>query len=326
MNNSNLNDNFSGLSVSKYPETIVLFITTHGGIIKRKDNSLMTLNIPEGMRVIRTLSSIPGECNITNEVSVEIQSKLINKNMNSLTSNQFNRQLNAAKKVLEGIRKEDLSPETLNQIEEDSKFFSRKRQRLEQIKKYPYINAVDNDVSDDDIDYYDKTRIYSGYIYGIDRAHKLNVFESGEKMLDKQYSRENVEATSTNWIIKIMNIPGQPDILRFLKRQLKPRTEQQVEMSYFQSQTKIYLSEIINFLRDKGVKTVIIFDVSCSNIFIENTDNEEVSEAESRMLRRRIIEEKLGGKSRKIRNRNGSKRRYLKNKSVKRNKRYARGK
>lgn len=326
MNNSDLNDNFSELSITKYPETVVLFITTHGGIIKRTDDSLMTLNIPEGMRVIRTLSSIPGECNITNEDSVEIQSNLINKNMNSLTSKQFSRQLNAAKKVLEGIRKEDLSPESFKPIEEETKLLSRKRQRLEQQNKYPYISQVDNEDSDDDTDYYNQSRIYSGYIYGIDRAHKLNVFESGQKMLDKQYSRENVEATSTNWIIKIMNIPGQPDILRFLKRQLKPRTEKQVEMSYAQSQTKISLSEIINFLRDKGVKTLIIFDVSCSNIFMENTDNEEVSEAESRLLRRRIIEEKLGGKTRKIRNRNGSKRRYRKNKSVKRNKRYSRRK
>lgn len=310
-------DNFNTMAMSKYPETIVLFITTHGSIIKRKDDSIITMTVPQGMRIIRTLSSIPGECNITGEDTVEYQSRIINRNMISLTSNQFNRQVKAAENVLAGIKREDLAPETLDPVKKKAEMFSKKRQRLEQIKRNPFIENEDEAEDDDDTDYYERTRVYSGYIHGTDRSHKLSVFEPGQKLLDKKYYRENVEATSTDWVIKLMNMSGQPDILTFLKRQLKPRTEEQIGLNYPQAQTTIFLSEIINFLSDKGVKTVIIFDVSCSNIFIENTENEEISEPETRLLRRRILDEKLGGKKKR--------RKTRKNKSVKR-KKYSRKK
>ena len=87
-----------------------------------------------------------------------------------------------------------------------------------------------------------------------------------------------------------MNVEGKPDLITKLKGR-----------SYADKDTNVYLEEIISYLHDKGVKEVILIDLSCSNFEYELEENDEnnsetsISERNTRSIRNNLIKERLNG-------------------------------
>jgi len=258
---------FEVLSSSIFPETIILLVTTHGEIILNKEGELPKFVVPNDMTIIRSLSSVVGECNIVNPDMVNDYSKIIKKKMKYLSSNKINDKITGVERVTQDIRNIDISE--LPNIVSD-------------------IKTLNENSSEDDLN------IYKGYNYNIDKAHTITIIGPGKEIINKKYTRTDNEATKYDWIIKAMNLPGEPELLKYLTRPNRVGGE-----------STITLNEIVNFLKSKGVKTIIIFDISCSNI--RDSEMSEISEREARRFRKQTTEYdpnkrskmKFGGKRKK---------------------------
>jgi hypothetical protein len=81
----------------------------------------------------------------------------------------------------------------------------------------------------------------------------INVFVPGDKVVNKFYTRVDSTADRYDFTIKVMNLPGEPDLLSYLFR-----------LKRGEKFTDITLASILRFLYNKGVENIIIFDTSCS--------------------------------------------------------------
>lgn len=317
-------EGLESLAAYSYPKTIILLITTHGNVIKNKDGQLNTFTVPEGIKLIRASSAVLGECNIISSWDNVGYIKAINAYKKDLTSVREQTQLNAAQAVLDGIANNDMSKDAYGVQKKKADELSRKRKAGEDYNE-------------------DNYNTYTGYVSALERglSHSLNVFNSGERSVNKVFSRSNSQAESIDWILKVVNMPGQPDLMSFLKRQLidvpdpeKPNEEQDeaeiyvdfkpenpYKKQYNKSKprnSEISTEEIVAFLKSKGVETVIMFDVSCSNI-IEHDSRDDVSRRENRRYMRELRTERLGGrKSRLLKSRKKRVKSRTKRKSRKR--------
>ena len=66
----------------------------------------------------------------------------------------------------------------------------------------------------------------------------------------------NIDYKSYDWTIKVLNVNGEPDLLEYLYKQKRGKM----------SESEIRLSDIVSFFKSKLVKTLIIFDTSCSSL------------------------------------------------------------
>jgi signal peptidase I len=141
------------------------------------------------------------------------------------------------------------------------------------------------------------------YFHTYDRFFKISTYLPGDTVIDKLYTRTNKEAVNTpsgrEWVTLLVNVePGSLDLLTLMRPQTRAGT------------INIYLSEIINFLKDKGVKEVILFDNSCS-VFLDE-DGTEYLDRSIRVRRQNVLKGspgKFGGKTKKRRRQKRSKRR-----------------
>jgi len=133
------------------------------------------------------------------------------------------------------------------------------------------------------------------YINTYDSFFKLSTYLPGERVIDKLYTRTNTEAANTpsgrKWVTLLVNVdPGSLDLLTLMRPQTRGGT------------LDIYLSQIIDFLKDKGVKEVILFDNSCS-VFLDE-DGTEYLDRSIRVRRQNLLKGspgKFGGKTKKRR-------------------------
>jgi hypothetical protein len=215
-----------------FPSTIILAITTHGKIHLKDDYNPQSFIVPEGMKIIRSLMSSIGECNILNERDVNKQINIIKKNMKKLLKPKD--QLDTVVSVTGKIRKIDL---------DNLHYKETKVKELGKIK-----------IDDMDFDEYETQQMYKVYIHSLDKAHIINIKYSGDNILNKSYDRLDEEPTSNDWVIKVVNMPGQPDILTYL---LKLKSDETSTITF---------EDIVLFLKSKMVETLIVFDFSCSDI------------------------------------------------------------
>jgi len=215
-----------------FPSTIILAITSHGKIHLKDDDNPQTFIVPEGMKIIRSLMSSVGECNILDEDDVNDQVNIIEQNMEDL---------------LDPETQEDTVVTVTDKIRDiDSENLYYKESKLKKIRK--------KKIDEMDFDEYETQQMYEGYLHGFDRAHIVNIKYSGEQILNKSYNRLGEEPTENDWIIKIVNIPDQPDLLTYLS-----------ELKSDASST-VTFEDIVLFLKSKMVETLIVFDFSCSDI------------------------------------------------------------
>jgi hypothetical protein len=269
---------YQTLSEPVFPSIIVLLITTHGTVNLDKNEEVLTFTVPEGITIFRSLASTVGECNIINEDMVDKYIEIIKSNMENLTNESTI--LDSVNEVTSAIRDIDIGE--LPEREKEIKNF-RKKKLSEKAAE-------------------DSLRVYEGYYYGIDKSHNVTVKNPDEQMLNKIYSRVDSEVTLNDWVIKAINLPGEPDILKYLFR---PRRGKLAESS-------ITLENIVDFFKSKGVEQLIIFDVSCSNI--RDTEQSDISSRAARRIRRTDVTN-LGGENLKRRK---TKRRKTKRRKTKR--------
>jgi hypothetical protein len=279
-------DDYKVLSKQTFPTTIILLITTHGEVRLDEKGEVQKFTIPKDMTIIRSMSSVIGECNILSEPMINDYIKSVNNNFKYLldTANLPKQMLgvNLVTKDIRSIDTEHLPTNILQEIKVGEKR---------------------------DLD------IYKRYNYGFDRAHTIKVVTGNEEIMNKIYSRTSVERpTEYDWVIKPLNLEGQPELLNYFTSYLnRPKRGKVNEI--------ITLENIVEFLYSKGVKTIIIFDISCTTI--RDQEGYDISEREVRNKRRKLQnmrELKLGGKKKsKITNKKKKTKIYTRKKKTKKN-------
>jgi len=242
---------------TKWNKTAVLFITTHGSITITEEETadVNTLIVPEGITIKRASVSVPGECNIVSEDDVNDYVKIINKYMSELTSNRETTQDHAIQTIMLTIKKIGL---------EEVEGLTNK---LKSLKGKPEFDEDEE-----------------GFVHNYNYGFKIDTINSGKEIINKKYERYDSKSSKNNWVIKVMNIKGQPDLLSFLKRQT--RSENSI----------VTLREILYFLQSKGVENIVILDISCGTFF--TTADEGFDRRTIRRLRR-SIKKSFGGKRNK---------------------------
>lgn len=86
-----------------------------------------------------------------------------------------------------------------------------------------------------DIDPTDATYVdlksYEGYYHAFDKSYTVTIKNSNDSMLNKIYHRDDDEVSMNDWVIKVVNMPGEPDILNYFGK------------------SEISLQEIVDFLK-----------------------------------------------------------------------------
>ncbi len=263
-----------------YPERVILANFSHGSITVKKDGNEKTFVMPEGISVKRAWASVPGVCNF----------------VDPQTNAYFVRTIKSSKRRLETIPFENVDNEFKVLLNTFKKYD--KEDTVEPLKSI--VKNKDNilaeeigvETEEEKNDYIEQV---GKYINTYDSFFKLSTYLPGERVIDKLYTRTNTEAANTpsgrKWVTLLVNVdPGSLDLLTLMRPQTRGGT------------LDIYLSQIIDFLKDKGVKEVILFDNSCS-VFLDE-DGTEYLDRSIRVRRQNLLKGspgKFGGKTKKRR-------------------------
>jgi hypothetical protein len=103
-------------------------------------------------------------------------------------------------------------------------------------------------------------------------SYNTKVYHSGDVYTDKAFTRETKDSRtfekkySKDLECSILNKYGQKDLIGLLSPDLKLTDESQVEDDHY-----LHLSNIIHMLKHYGVKTILLFDLTCSVLADKNT-------------------------------------------------------
>lgn len=233
-----------------FPEKIILVSTTHG-IIKGRHTDLGfepdLFKLPEGIRLFKLNVSSLGECNYMTDDTVKQYTKKV-KSYAPYILRTKSSDLNLQKKKLLEIASVIKTEESKEELKERRNELNN---ILKKVKKGEKLSQSEEESSADLL----------SYLMAYDRSYNLNIFNPGDEIINKNYSRENIETTKYDWVMKIINMKGQPDLMQLYNTQTRRGT------------SRINLDEIINFLKENGVRQIYMFDFSCA-VFLD----EEVSD------------------------------------------------
>lgn len=222
-----------------YPDRVILSILTHGNITVNKDNSEKTFIMPAGIKMKRGYSSVPGVCNyISNNVNAYFVNT-IQQSKQELETIPFENIDNKFRKLLNIFKKYD-EQDTVKPL---TRFVKYKSQILAQDDEQAIEDVIDSE----------------RYIDTYDKFYQISTYLPGDKVIDKLYTRTNKEAVNNPsqkaWVTVLNNVDN-IDLFTILRPQTRHGT------------IEIYLSEIVDYLKNQGVKEIIIFDNSCS-VFVK---------------------------------------------------------
>jgi hypothetical protein len=283
-------------------ETVVLFVSTHGSMIKEEyKQSINKFIVPDGITVKRGSISTPGECHYVGfQVSDYFDS--VKMAMNELKSNNDEIQNEAMTKIMKGFRRIDNGE---NNDDSDSM-----EGQLSELKKKEKKGTLSESEKKD-------LRYLNSYLIQLPKGYAFDTFSPGEIMVNKVYTRntKDVRSTRNDMVIKVVeNEKGDGiDLMSLLRKKTDSITLRENEkgdgidwMTLLRNQNdSITLREIVKFLKKKGVKTIIIFDLTCSAIL--SPDGRHLNETPEgqrtiRSLRREIRNSGWGvGKTKKRR-------------------------
>jgi len=278
-----------------YPKRVILANLSHGAIIIDKKGNEKIFVMPEGISLKRAYASTPGVCNFISPESNADFVRSIRSFKSKLLKPKFNGDLDKKIKILLDVFKKLDNKETVAYFTNFIK--ERKKMNSQEIKE---------EEEEEDADEIKDTVMESTrYVHTFDQFYKLSTCLPGETVIDKKFLRTNTEATKSEWVSILINVePGTLDLLTIMRPQTRA------------GDTFLYLSDIVNYLKDKGVEEIIIFDFSCST-FIDEEDN-EIEDREIRRRRRALKSSttKFGGKKK------SSKTKHRRNKNKKTKKRH----
>ena len=281
-----------------YPERVILANLSHGSITVKKDGNEKTFVMPEGIAVKRAWASVPGVCNFISAETNAYFVRTIQSSKHKLETMPFSNVDSEFKVFLDIFKGYDREHTVVGEIKPILK-----------IKKTITLEELGVDTEEEKTDYIDEAE---KYVDTYDSFFKISTYLPGDTVIDKRYSRTNSEAVNKpsgrEWVSLLVNVePGSLDLLSLMRTQTR------------NGETFVYLSDIINFLKDNGVKEVIIFDNSCS-IFLDE-DGTAYIDSSIRRRRRSVITSssvKFGGKTKKRRRQKRSKNKNKKRKTIKR--------
>ena len=245
-----------------FPETVVLSITVHG-LMSVENETVSTFIVPDGMRIIKISAVAPGVCNVTTESEIEKANASIRKVFGSPQ-----------------LRYEDIEPnlaslvQSLKTLESDTT---------------PTIRSQLKGEKDTDM---------SNFLRHTDKGFSIVNYESGKTMINKEFGRSDGEELESvdDYKITALNVVGQPDLHSIIVSE-RPGATMTRGSTKSEEQYLLRLSTIVTFLKEKGVKNIVLFDFSCSEMT-------EGTERDIRNERRNLVKQGLkGGKKTETRRR-----------------------
>ena len=245
-----------------FPETVVLSITVHG-LISVENGAVTTFTVPDGIRIIKISAVAPGVCNVTTESEIETANASIRKVFGSPQ-----------------LRYEDIEPKLASLV-----------QSLKTLEydTTPTIRSQLKGEKDTDM---------SNFLRHTDKGFSIVNYESGKTMINKEFGRSDGEGLESvdDYKITALNAVGQPDIHSLIVPE-RPGATMTRASTKSEGQYLLRLSTIVTFLKEKGVKNIVLFDFSCSEMT-------EGTERDIRNERRNLVKQGLkGGKKTETRRR-----------------------
>lgn len=251
----------------KFPETLVLSITVHG-ILPIESGTVTRFTVPEGMRIKKISAVTPGVCNVTSEDSMEKANASIRKVFGSPQ-----------------LKYEEIDPKLTSLI-----------QSLKSIESEMIPTIRGELKSENDMDMRNMLRY-------TDKGFSTVEYLPGKPMINKEFTRSDGEGIENvdDFKITALNAVGQPDIYSLI---VKGRTGATNTRGSTKSEGEylLTLSTIVTVLQENGVKNILLFDFSCSQMT-------EVTDREIREKRRDLGKEGLNG-GKKTKTRSTRKRKY----------------
>lgn len=245
-----------------FPETVVLSITLHG-LMSVKNGAVAEFTVPEGMRIIKVSAVAPGVCNVTTESEIE--------------------------KANASIRKVFGSPDlTYQEIEDNLASLVQSLKTLES-DTTSTIRSQLKGKKDEDM---------SNFLLHTDKGFSIVNCESGKTMINKEFGRSDGEGLKNvdDYKIIALNAVGQPDLHSNIVSGRSGATDTRGSIKS-EGEFLLRLSTIVTFLQKEGVKNILLFDFSCSEMT-------EGSERGKRLLRLNLTKKGLyGGKKTETRRR-----------------------
>jgi hypothetical protein len=282
----------------EYPKDVILQITTHGSIELDENNQPVEFNFQPGMILTKLSAVTPGTCNIMSAESSNYFSREIMNNIDSIMSIL----------LLNSFRSEEEleqrgTPRAVQRLVRDFK-----REDTTVLKDVEH--QLRNSATNIDPDYLKYFHNYDqSYLYSPKKTSAINKFYLRGQ--DEIFGDPNIIDTSkyapniSTWEhkINVLNMPGQPDLMREIAGRTHYRTK------------RISFKDIMDFLYANGVRRVFLFDFSCS-IF-----QQPISETADRATKRDLMKRGLyGGKKtrRRVKKRKTTKKFSKKRKTIKR--------
>lgn len=269
---------------NEYPDTVVLVIATHGIIkIDHKYDAYYNMDdipkytIPNGITVYKASAVPPGTCNFVESETTNNFIQFVNsKRLDSITDDSA---------LLDEMQK------TIKSYQgSQSEFSVDIGKDIATQRKAGQYEDIDEEVVD--------------FLHSYDKGSISSIYLPMQSMLNKTYLRENPETHELyDWQIVCVNVRGQPDLLPFI----------QGYKSHYSSSHLIDMSQIIEYLKEKGVTRIIIFDLACSSyrsvqkdedtgeyIIDKDTGNPDlvdsgITDASIRIIRRNLLKNGFHG-------------------------------
>jgi hypothetical protein len=279
----------------QFPEKVYVLITTHGRMnvtlssddtISPELGKLSIYKVPDGMTLKKINATTPGLCNyISTGYEREILD-FIKQTIDSefLPKNDLIQQIELTTKSGKRIRSDEETPE-----ERILNFFKRTDPSIEELRKI-LKKGETNDVTD--IRNYIQTPRYF-----------LNVYTSGTNIPNKYFSYKSNEDDPVPSIIKEIGRNNKIfDVMKALKKEITTIDNNGMQIITTYTNEK----DIVDFFKNQGVKELVLIDLSCS--VFSNYQGNTPTPRTTRLIRKRITSQKLGGRN-KISNPKNTKKR-----------------
>ena len=218
-----------------FPETVVLSITLHGRM-SVENGAVTTFTVPDGMRIIKVSAVAPGVCNVTTEKEIEKANASIRKVFGSPDLTYQEKESKLASLV-----------QSLKTLESDTTATIRS-----QVKK-----EEDEDTIKDMLN----------MLRYMDIGFTTVEYLPGEPIINKEFGRSDGEGLESvdDYKITALNVEGQPDLHSNI---VSGRSGATMTRGSTKSEGEflLRLSTIVTFLQKEGVKNLVLFDFSCSEM------------------------------------------------------------